>query len=317
LYVGKAKNVRSRVQTHVGRRPGASAFAGWTEQIARVEARRAYSDLEALLVEAELIRRLRPPFNRQMRLWSRYWYLRANGEPYGQLSVCRTPGARETCFGPFRSRRAAEQTAEASAAFFRLAACPPEDGPARQHARIQREGVAALCQRYFAGLCAGPCAARVAGEEYQRRIRQRDALLEGIDDSGLAAAETALERAERDAAGEAGSREMLRRVRVLCSAFNHAVTLRQAEALLDGLLLLPGPGNESRVALLSREGVRFEQATSDCARGRAASGVSQSRAAAARRARLPRHSADCLCLAARELRRNRGQYVFKPAQRSS
>jgi len=112
LYVGKARDLRTRVRCHL--RPGAVAgyFSGWTRHIARVEARPACSELEALLVEVELVRRLRPPFNQQMRFWSRYCYIAPDGR-HGRLVIHRRRPKTGPCFGPYRSLGQARRILEA------------------------------------------------------------------------------------------------------------------------------------------------------------------------------------------------------------
>jgi hypothetical protein len=114
LYIGKAKNVRARVLGHF-REPGDSTLLlrPWTHRIARIEVRPAQSEMEALLVEADLIARLRPPFNRQMRSWSRYCYLLPTDDHASPLSISCQLQSWKRCFGPYRTRRQAVRIVEA------------------------------------------------------------------------------------------------------------------------------------------------------------------------------------------------------------
>ncbi|MBX3394826.1 MAG: metallophosphoesterase [Phycisphaerae bacterium] len=63
LYVGKATNLRARVQTHMRDSAATNYFSGWTRQAARIETVLVSSDEAALDLETSLIRRHRPPFN--------------------------------------------------------------------------------------------------------------------------------------------------------------------------------------------------------------------------------------------------------------
>jgi hypothetical protein len=120
LYIGKAKNVRARVLSHLrGSTRGRLLLRPWTHLIARIEVRFAPSEMEALLVEADLVRRLRPPFNRQMRSWSRYCYLVPTDDRANPLSISCQLQSWRRCFGPYRTRRQAVRIIEA---VFRLAA---------------------------------------------------------------------------------------------------------------------------------------------------------------------------------------------------
>ncbi|MCH7871540.1 MAG: metallophosphoesterase family protein, partial [Planctomycetes bacterium] len=183
LYVGKAAHVRSRVRTHIRGRSDAGAFTGWTARIARVEARPAHSELEALLIEADLIRRLRPPFNSRMRSWERYRYLCRSDRPYAQLEVCRDRPADSLCFGPYSSRFAAEDILEAVAAEFGTARCPATCAARGRPTLFPAPGPADLCERYFDARCNGPCGKRISDRDYMEAVNRRDALLGGLDDS--------------------------------------------------------------------------------------------------------------------------------------
>ena len=305
LYVGKSKRLRARVRAHVGPGPTAAFFDGWTRQVAAVEAIETFSELEAQLIEAELIRRLRPPFNRQMRQWSRYCYLAPGGAPYGQLRVVRDAPQDGPCFGPYRTRFAAEEIHESAAVFFGLALCPPETrrrGPLLgEHAAFQ------LCQRYFSGLCAGPCGGRVSGADYSQRLAAREALLRGENDAALAAAEAklaALSEAELDTPA---ARVWQRVAQCLRAAFDHGATLRQAEGLVGSALVSGPEATKRRVLVLSSRELQVEDvrpAESSAAHAlRRWTLLLQMEGRTARRTALPKDAVDGLCLAARALAR--------------
>ncbi|MHC4093588.1 MAG: GIY-YIG nuclease family protein, partial [Planctomycetota bacterium] len=311
LYIGKANNVRARVRAHLRGKTGTKFFSGWTGQITRVETRLADSELEALLIEAELIRTLRPPFNRQMRRWTDYCYLSENGKPYGQLDVCRQPGPGSRCFGPFRSVRLARSVRDAVAEHFGLALCPDEQLPASQLPLLSEVSAAKLCGRYYRGLCSGPCAKCMQHGDYDRRIRQRDALLRGEDDASLSQFETRLQTAEGDMAGHTMSGD----ARTLGLAFEHCTTLREAEGLVHGLLLLPGPKGCRKTAMFTPHGIHLDALADD--RSAAARILAKHRPAIQQRSprrseRLPTAAVDGLCVAARQLRRGSGEYRFIP-----
>ncbi len=257
LYIGKAANLRTRVQSHVrGGAPG-GFFDGWTRQIARVEARPAHSELEALLVEADRIRRLRPPFNRRMRRWADYCYVVEDPDAHGSLAVSSTPLTNRRSYGPYRSRFAAQALIDALAEVFAVAQCPGEqrapsaapllpflvDAPATR-----------LCDRYYLKLCSGPCAGRITEPDYAARLRARHALLRGEDETVVAAQEVEAERA----AGADDCAARCRRIaETLRQAFDQGAMLRQAEQLRGGLVLLPGAEQARPVVLLNGD-VRFD-----------------------------------------------------------
>jgi|GEM_PF-649036 len=243
LYVGKAKNVRVRVRSHLSPKSNAGRFAGWPRQIARVEVRAANSELEALLVEAELIYELRPPFNRQMRHWSRYCYLCENGRPHGQLHVCPDAAEDRLCFGPYRSRGGARMVLDAAAALFQTANCP-EEGVVNKRTDRASAPMAA-CRRFYDGECSAPCANRIAREDYSRAICMRNALLTGLDDAPLVKLERQVEVQASDEAPDEAARRRIRRIRTLRETFDFAAALRSGARLLNGVIQAPGPDGAS------------------------------------------------------------------------
>lgn len=211
LYAGKATNARSRVQTHL-RDAGAAKFHGWSRRIDGVEFRPADGELEALLIEAELIRRLRPPFNQQMRRWSRYCYLCESAASGDRLDILGEPLPGVRCFGPFSSRRCASAVAEAIDV---LSAVPGANG----------------------------------------RIELRDALLGGIDASGLHRLLPPVNGA--GAAPQSGP--VARAVSTLTAAFERLSAIRRAESLIGDALILPSTAGARLVAVLLPHGVRMER----------------------------------------------------------
>ena len=257
LYIGKARHARTRVRTHLRAASAGNHFHGWTHAVARVELRVAASELEALLVEAELIRRLGPPFNRQMRLWQRYCYLCATGQPHGQLTIAPEPGGR-FAFGPLRSRAGAAAVLDALCRYFALALCP-EDEPHGYRA-LPSVSPGLLCARYFAGACSGPCGGRGDEAEYQARVQARAALLAGEQTEDVQRIRVELERMTESevlptSAAQMERAQMLHTLSDLCET---ARTLRAARELLNVPLLLPGEADRRVVALVTAQGLSIE-----------------------------------------------------------
>ena len=333
LYVGKANRVRARLRTHLAAK-SAAHFAGWTRQIAHVRVRPAYSELEALLVEAELIRRLRPPFNRQMRLWSRYCYICPTAGARGECAISNDPCDEGPCFGPFRSKAGARAALEAANDFFQLAACPPENTVWKRDGTRAAYSVANLCDRYYRGVCAGLCAGRIDEAEYTERLRRRDDLLGGLDDAPLPPIEREFEALDADEELTEVQRVALRRVQTLRAAFDFAALVRMAAGLRGGALLLPGPDAGRIAVLLGEEGIcvrAIRTELSEYLRGDSAERFSSKRAAARyatehaalallrdharscdarRRHWLPKAAAECYVTAARHLAYGTDGYEF-------
>ncbi len=206
LYVGKSGNIRTRVATHRRGTSDTGFFSGWTRRIVTCTARTAASELEALLIEAELIRVHRPAFNRQMRRWPRYCYLVEDSQTHGQLEVRDTPAGPST-FGPYRSRRAAREVAETLAALLGVAHCPEDETRTTMTLSLFHDAeCATLCRRYFDHQCSGPCGGRIAPTAYARLLEGRRRILRGIDDTLI----TTLERQIDDTPAPASATRCIR-----------------------------------------------------------------------------------------------------------
>lgn len=310
LYIGKALHLRNRVRAHLRGDSQGGYFAGWSAQVEQIEVRPAASELEALLVEAELIRRLAPAFNRQMRLWQRYCYLCSNGAPFGQLVVAPEPNGR-FAFGPLRSRAGAETALEALCAYLGLARCPIDDSSGPR--ALPADSAARLCQRHFDGVCAGPCACRIGEADYARRLRSRDALLAGRDSPEAAAIEAELEALGPASAADLSSSQTPREriLRTLRDLRATAELLREARALLNTPLTLPGEGTARVIALITPRGLHLEDMNPGLSESERIRAWILDRARGSRvleRPALPKPIADMLCTAVRALQRHAADY---------
>src|SRR5690606_16689882 len=106
IYVGKAKNLRERVGTYFSQPVGyARKMEGLLEAISRIDTEVVGTELEALLLEAQLIRRYEPRYNTAMRAFEHYPYIRVSvGNRWPRVTLVKDrkdDGARY--FGPYRS----------------------------------------------------------------------------------------------------------------------------------------------------------------------------------------------------------------------
>jgi DNA polymerase-3 subunit epsilon len=162
LYVGKSKNLRARVKSYFygdeRKRIGdllAEAHA--------VEGVTCGSELEALVVEARLIRAHEPKYNRRGKTWRRYAYLKLDtAEAYPRLKVVREPRGDGAFIGPF-----------ANATQARLAKDALEDVvPIRRCTRSMRAATRfAPCALADIGRCVAPCDGRTDPERYGELVR--------------------------------------------------------------------------------------------------------------------------------------------------
>lgn len=176
IYVGKAKDLRDRVGSYYSQPLGYTRkMDGLLESIAAIEVRVVGSELEALLLEAQLIKRFQPKYNQVMRAHEQYPYIKVDlASPWPRILLApewRNDGARY--FGPYRNRGASRQVVELLNKHFQLRTCTRSFKTARSYG--------APCLKLSLKQCLGPCAGKADRELYTQRVRDCVAFLEGND----------------------------------------------------------------------------------------------------------------------------------------
>jgi DNA polymerase-3 subunit epsilon len=175
LYVGKSVTVRARARSHFA--PGADR-AAWTGLAATVDHETTRSELGALLLEARMIRRLRPPGNDRLtrpRDGLVYIVCRFDVE-YPILEVAPQPApGRAVTIGPLRGRAAAVELVEQLTSLFELRHCGR-----RLHRRTHPSAYGQM------GRCLSPCLGDLDPNAYRRRLDQALALFSGGREQGAA-----------------------------------------------------------------------------------------------------------------------------------
>jgi DNA polymerase-3 subunit epsilon len=162
LYVGKSKNLRSRVKSYFYG-DERKRIGDLLAEAHDVEGVACGSELEALVVEARLIRAHEPKYNRRGKTWRRYAYLRIDpAEAYPRLKVVREPKGAGAYLGPFASGAQARLAKEALEDVF----------PIRRCAAAMRAATRfAPCALADIGRCAAPCDGRTDPERYGELVR--------------------------------------------------------------------------------------------------------------------------------------------------
>jgi excinuclease ABC subunit C len=172
LYVGKAKHLKKRVGSYFSGQNG-PIIQAMIALATKLEITVTASENEALILEANLIKRFRPPYNVLLKDDKSYPYLRLNLEhDYPRLSLHRgrrnKPGR---YFGPFTSINDLRETLKNLQSIFPIRQCT--DG---QFANRSRP-----CLQFQIKRCSAPCCDRVEEEKYQGWVRDLVQFLEGKD----------------------------------------------------------------------------------------------------------------------------------------
>ena len=165
IYVGKAVNLHNRVRSYfrkiVGRGPQIDRMV---EQIARFEYIVTDSELEALVLENNLIKEYSPKYNTMLKDDKTYPYIKVTvGEEYPRIFISREMKKdRSRYFGPYTSAAAVKDTIDLMNKLYQLKTC---------NRKLPRDiGLERPCLNYHIKQCAAPCQGYISKEEYRARI---------------------------------------------------------------------------------------------------------------------------------------------------
>ncbi|MDZ7815516.1 MAG: UvrB/UvrC motif-containing protein [Planctomycetota bacterium] len=168
LYVGKAKDLRKRVSSYRYNSKRDVRVHKLVSRIADLKYIETDTEIEALIVEARLIRELRPEFNRALKDSEFYPYLEITlGEDFPRVRITRQPSDKRSRFiGPFTDVGALRTALRAVQPVFRFCTCSKDIKADDPKLRYNRP-----CLNYNIGLCDAPCAGRISKTEYRRKIK--------------------------------------------------------------------------------------------------------------------------------------------------
>lgn len=171
LYIGKAKNLRQRLSSyfraHEVLTPKTRSLVA---QIQDIQVTVTETEAEALLLEANLIKRHLPRYNILLRDDKSYPYLYLTGHAYPRLGIHR--GGRRKgnrYFGPYTSTLAVRETLNHLQKIFRIRPC--EDSVFHHRTRA--------CLQYQIGRCTAPCVGHISAAEYAEEVTACARFLEG------------------------------------------------------------------------------------------------------------------------------------------
>ncbi len=191
IYVGKAINLRHRVRSYfhasAGKNPRTSQLVN---NIRDIEWIIVASELEALILEMNLIKEYQPYYNVQLKDDKRYPYIKIHwADPFPKVTVSRKvekDGSRY--YGPYINAWAVNQTLDLLRRIFPYLTCSRTITGEDQRA----------CLYYDIQLCTAPCIGRINQEDYRNMIKELGAFLNGRTESIVSKLEVEMKQASSD-----------------------------------------------------------------------------------------------------------------------
>ncbi len=175
LYVGKAKNLHNRVSSYFSSAHSNRRIAHMVSQVNAIEISVTRTETEALLLENQLIKTLKPRYNVLLRDDKSYPYIYcSNQQEFPRLSFHR--GAQRQSgryFGPFASAHAVRNSLQMLQKVFRIRQC--DDSFFTNRSRP--------CLQYQIKRCTAPCVGLINADDYKKSIQQAEMFLDGRQDS--------------------------------------------------------------------------------------------------------------------------------------
>ncbi len=170
IYIGKAKNLYNRVNSYFVGKKDSPKLQVMVPQIARVECIVVNTEVEALILESELIKKYKPKYNILLKDDKKFPYFLITDEEYPRITVVRKANKnmqKGKYFGPYTDSRAMYCTLETLGKIFPLKKCKTPKFKSRP------------CLYYDIGQCCAPCQKLISSDEYKKILNDVELFLSG------------------------------------------------------------------------------------------------------------------------------------------
>ena len=234
IYVGKAKNLKRRVSSYFHKKHDRVKVAVLVSKIEKMEYIITDSEVEALILEAHLIKKHKPKYNILLKYDKKYTYFIITVEDYPRITVVRKKNInpdKGKFYGPYTNSRAMYSTLDFLKKIFPLKQCKTPKFSNRP------------CLYYHIGKCMAPCQGKVTPQEYQNIVAQVELFLSGKQTELIKKLKTQMEEYAKNEQYEKAAR-------MRDSYLDLQKTLEHQKVVYENARL-----NEDIIAVLYEEGI--------------------------------------------------------------
>jgi excinuclease ABC subunit C len=190
LYIGKAKNLKKRIASYFSSTAKDLKTQSLVKHIKDITVTITNSEIEAVLLECNLIKKHRPRYNVLLRDDKSYPYIFiTNQHPFPSIDLYRGPRKKNGLyFGPYPSAYAVRETISLLQKLFRIRTCRDSYFEARTRP----------CLLYQIGRCTGPCVGLITQEDYAHNVELAMLFLKGRSHEVIFALQTRMEAAVKE-----------------------------------------------------------------------------------------------------------------------
>lgn len=168
IYIGKARDLSRRLRFYFQERAVDPKTESLKKRISDFEYIVTNSEVDALLLEAQLVKKYQPKYNIMLKDDKRFPYIKFTNHPFPRLTVVRDRNDDGEYFGPYPAAHAMRKTIRILRALFPVRTCPDS---------VFKKG--RVCLAYHIKRCSGPCAGKISKEDYQKLVEEAKKFLRG------------------------------------------------------------------------------------------------------------------------------------------
>jgi excinuclease ABC subunit C len=165
IYIGKAKDLKKRVSSYFRKKGHDAKTEAMISNISSVDFFVTINEVEAFILENNLIKKHRPKYNIDLKDSKRFAFILVTDESFPRLLVARNRDMKGKYYGPFVSAEKRDEVLKILRTAFMIRTCN----------KLPKKA----CLRFHIGLCSAPCISNITADDYHKNVRRSEEFLKG------------------------------------------------------------------------------------------------------------------------------------------